>query len=284
MTSNQSEISALQAALVERARFRLIAVLILILLSVAGQLTATAQSPLDIEYKFTDNLDLDINGSLVPSTMFQSVRGLPSILILSDDLDAPLLLDLTEQTARKADAEKLSGEPRTGLVLADGATVDDYGAFDLSEDIVKLTVGGKEITIKQRPFLLGLQEAQDLKAYSLRYVYGSEDFELDAGILDTLRQTQDEVRVRIYFGSWCPHCQQHVPALVRLADELKGSAIDFEFYGLPPGFGEEPEAAANDIGAVPTGVVYISGQESGRMSSGWEHPEGVLLDIIDGSS
>jgi thiol-disulfide isomerase/thioredoxin len=89
------------------------------------------------------------------------------------------------------------------------------------------------------------------------------------------------VKITVFFGSWCPHCQQKVPIAMRLARELAGSKVKFDFYGLPHGFSNDAQAQRYGVKAVPTGIVYVNGKEVGRISGdGWESPEATLRNLV----
>ena len=46
-----------------------------------------------------------------------------------------------------------------------------------------------------------------------------------------------------------------MPLLLKVEQELAGSKIRFDYYGLPSGFGKEPEAVKYGIGGVPTAIL-----------------------------
>ena len=98
-----------------------------------------------------------------------------------------------------------------------------------------------------------------------------------------LRADEKAARVRVYFGSWCPHCKHFLPFMLRVAEELKGSKVQFEFYGLPSPFDKEPQAVAERIRGVPTGIVYVGGKEVGRIegTQDWDSPEKALAQVLD---
>jgi hypothetical protein len=76
-----------------------------------------------------------------------------------------------------------------------------------------------------------------------------------------------------------------VPNAVRVAEELAGSKVRFQFYGLPHGFSGEPEATKYGITGVPTAIVFIDGKEAGRIEgTRWLQPEVAIRDILKGSS
>ena len=67
-------------------------------------------------------------------------------------------------------------------------------------------------------------------------------------------------------GSWCPHCQEAVPRVMKVDERLKGSRIRFEYYGLPYKFSKDPETSRAKITHVPTAVVFRGGWEIGRLA------------------
>jgi len=88
----------------------------------------------------------------------------------------------------------------------------------------------------------------------------------------------------VFFGSWCPHCRQHVPLLLKVEDEVKNPNIKFEYFGLPRDF-NDPEAKKAEVKSVPIGIVYVNGREVGRITGdGWNSPEVLLDRIIAGPS
>jgi len=95
------------------------------------------------------------------------------------------------------------------------------------------------------------------------------------------------VTVRVYFGSWCPHCRQHVPYILKVEDQLKGSQVKFEYVGLkkPPEGWNDPEVKKLNVKGVPTGIVYVGGKEIGRITGdNWNAPEIQLNKIVAGQA
>ena len=149
--------------------------------------------------------------------------------------------------------------------------------------VVLVEPDGKPVELKQKPHLLGDQDLAGMKAYSRDYARLAEAYKPSAPILDRLRAEGRDVRIEVYFGSWCPACQQMVPRIMRVADELAGSNIRVDFYGLPQGdaFSRDPKAKALNITGVPTAVVFVDDRESGRiLTSGWKIPELKINSIL----
>ena len=68
---------------------------------------------------------------------------------------------------------------------------------------------------------------------------------------------------------------------MQVENALKGSKVGFEYYGLPRGFGDEPQAQQYDIKNIPTAIVRVGGQEVGRIEGGdWDKPEAKLAQLL----
>jgi thiol-disulfide isomerase/thioredoxin len=173
-------------------------------------------------------------------------------------------------------------------LLAD-ATLAPQGSFTVGSEgsPVDFRVEGHEAQLRSRPPLLGLHTAGDLKAYSPPiYVDGGRTYRPDNQVIAGLKRTGSPITIRVFFGSWCPHCQHFVPLLLRVEDELKGSKIKFEYFGLPKtGMANVPEAKKFGVNGVPTGIVLINGKEVGRVTgNAWSSPETSLATIVNGAT
>lgn len=227
------------------------------------------------------DFQVTVDGELIEDAQIYRGARPPAFLILTPALPAPTLLVPGQGGVRTLHLMKLAKRADGTIDVLPGATLELAGAFQMDGQSVVFTVENKQVRLQEKPPLLGLHESDDLKEYSVTYQQGAAAYEPDAGMLTKLKGESKPVRVRIFFGSWCPLCSRTVPHIVRLADELEGSQIDFEFYGLPHGFGDEPEARKHGVTAVPTGIVFVDGKEAGRIQGqSWLRPEQVLQDIL----
>ncbi|MES1211111.1 MAG: thioredoxin family protein, partial [Acidobacteriota bacterium] len=108
----------------------------------------------------------------------------------------------------------------------------------------------------------------------------------DPAALQALKKTPRPVNVRVYFGSWCPFCREHVPLLLKVEDQLTASGISkihFEYYGMPHDF-NDPELKRLEIKTVPTAILTVDGREIGRMEAAdWDVPEATLARLLAAS-
>lgn len=225
-----------------------------------------------------------IDGKAVEADVWQS-RIAGELLILSNELGSPVRLILRQALVETVQFMKVDQRPDGGLTLLPEATDQPLGNFKVAPggQGVLFAVDGRAVELSQKPALLGEQDLEGMKAYSRDYVRLAQAYKPSQPYIERLRAESRSVRVEVYFGSWCPFCQEMVPRMMRVAEELRGSKIEVDFYGLPQGaaFSQDPKAKALDITGVPTGVVFLDGREVGRISSnGWKLPELTLNGLL----
>ena len=171
-------------------------------------------------------------------------------------------------------------------LLAD-AQLAPLGQFQVDGQNIVFTVEGKKVSLNPRPALTGLHKGPELLTRLPEYVRASKGYTPNAASIATLRKANRPVTVHVVFGSWCPHCRQHVPMLLRVENDLKNPKINFEYYGIqpPPDGWQDPEVKRLSVKAIPTGIVYMNGKEIGRIEgTAWTSPEVQLAKILSGSA
>ncbi|HSS79337.1 MAG TPA: thioredoxin family protein [Thermoanaerobaculia bacterium] len=222
---------------------------------------------------------LIVDGVPVPAAEIYQNDKLPGMLILTSALPAPVLLSPRTQQAETVNLMKVSKQKDGSVDLLADAVLSPVGQFTTEGENVSFVFQGKKVRLNPRPALLGVKSNAELKGYLPDYVRNAKNYTPNAAAVADLKKLGKPVTVRVYFGSWCPHCRQHVPLLLKVEDQVQNPKIRFEYFGLPRDF-NDPEAKKAGIRSVPTGIVYINGKEAGRIvGEGWNSPE-VLLDRI----
>ncbi|HET9228013.1 MAG TPA: thioredoxin family protein [Thermoanaerobaculia bacterium] len=259
-----------------------------LLLLLALTLPALAQAPaIDAvlkDFARTGEFLLMVNGKPAPAYEIYKNNNLPAYLVVSPALPSAVLLTAGSMKVETLPVAKVVRKDGTAGVAAD-ADLKPQGQFKFEGDRVAFTVDGRKATLGPNPPLLGLQKAPALKNHSPEYIATARGYKPNPQVIAALKKSAKPARVRVFFGSWCPHCKSHLPYLMRLEDELRGSAakIQFEYYGLPQRFTNDPEAKKYSVDGVPTGIVFVDGKEVGRISRGdWEAPETRLSSILNG--
>jgi thiol-disulfide isomerase/thioredoxin len=228
--------------------------------------------------------NLVVDGKPVAAEIYQN-DNLPAMLILTSALPLPVLLTPRAGTAETVNLMKVAKQKDGSVDLLADATLAPLGQFKMEGENVTFNYQTKKVSLNPRPALLGLKTNADLKSYLPDYVRGARNYTPNGAVIAELNRKTVPVTVRTFFGSWCPHCRQHVPMLLKVEDQVKNPKIRFEYFGLPHGFGNDPEAKKAGVNSVPTGIVYVNGREAGRITGeGWNAPEVLLNKIIAGPS
>ncbi|HVG06520.1 MAG TPA: thioredoxin family protein [Thermoanaerobaculia bacterium] len=237
------------------------------------------------DFARTGKFLLMVNGKPAPAYEIYQNENLPAYLILSPALPSAVLLTAGTMKVDTVPAGKVIRQKDGTVGLAADADLKPQGQFKLEGDKVLFTSDGRRGSLSPNPPLLGLQKAPALKNHSPEYMVGARGYKPNAQAVAALKKRARPVKVKVFFGSWCPHCKEHLPYLLRVEEELKGAPIQFEYYGLPQRFGNDPEAKKYRVDGVPTGIVFVDGKEVGRISrNDWQSPETRLNSILNGKA
>ncbi len=263
----------------------------LILLSaLAGALLATApaaarQVGADSvlrDFERTGDYVLVFNGKQVPAEIYQSQRA-AAMLIISSSFPSPVMLSPGSGSATTVNLMKVAKKPDGSIDLLADAQLAPQGPLELTDEEIHFKVDGHSAALAPTPPLLGLRRAEEVTAHNPEYVPRAAAFAPNPQAVATFKREARPVTVRVFYGSWCPHCRELVPHVVKLEQVLKGGKIRFEYFGLPPHFGTDLPAKQNNIRAVPTAIVYVNGREIGRITgTAWNAMEFNLVALLSG--
>ncbi len=221
---------------------------------------------------------------LADAEVYQS-RSTGSMLILAGELESPVLIRLREGRVETVNLMKVDKKPDGSVTLLPDPTLASLGSYRLTSDRtgVGFDLNGQEAVLREKPHLLGNQKLESMQAYSLEYVRGATAYTPSIPVLAKLRSQTEDVQVLVFFGSWCSACKQMVPRIMKVDEQLDGSKVQIDYYGLPQGraFSADTKASAMGIKSVPTGVVFLNGKEIGRINgNGWKIPELAINNVL----
>lgn len=213
---------------------------------------------------------------LADATILHSeARG--TILILADELSAPVHLIPKSRQVQTFSADRLIDNGNGTFDIQDKTQTLTNAQFALTNGLPHFSIDGKEAFLRQRPPLLGPQDHDSLIGYDPSYAVRAESFEPQSVYIEQLKNVEAEILVKVYFGSWCHVCAETMPNILKVEEMLEGTNITFEYFGLEQGYQEEVAKRLN-ITRVPTGIIYVNGEEVGRSAGqGWKIP---TLQII----
>lgn len=91
-------------------------------------------------------------------------------------------------------------------------------------------------------------------------------YQPDPEALDKLRGLAREVRVEVYFGSWCADSKDHVSAFFKVLDLADTPLLQAVYVGVPEAKDKRgPYVRERKIEKLPTFVVLVDGREAGRI-------------------
>jgi thiol-disulfide isomerase/thioredoxin len=223
---------------------------------------------------------LEIDGASVPKATFYLAEQVPAILIRANENSSSALLKPGESSVETIPPEAVATLSNGNLEVRVGS-VPEKGKFQIYASWIVFTIENKEWTLKEKPWLLAVQNVESMLNHNPEYVWRSDTYTPDPKAIEALKTESKDVYVRVFFGSWCAHCKRSVPLMLKVATLLEGSHIHIDYYGLPRGWGSHPVAGPLKITAVPTALVSVDNKEIGRITGDqWLVPEVALQQVL----
>jgi thiol-disulfide isomerase/thioredoxin len=228
---------------------------------------------------------LVVNGKPVGAEIYQNEK-VPAILVMSSSLPSPVLLTPRAGRVETVHIMKIAKQKDGSVDLLADAVLAPVGQFQMVGENVTFAYQGRKVSLNAKPPLIGVHKSTALKQHNPLYARTATTYTPNGAAIASLKKGKPAT-VRVYFGSWCPHCRQHVPFILKVEEQLQGSPIKFEYVGLqrPPEGWKDPEIKRLKVNSVPTGIVYRDGKEIGRITGdNWNAPEIQLNKIVSGAA
>jgi thiol-disulfide isomerase/thioredoxin len=213
--------------------------------------------------------------------------GTPRAVILSPALGPPVYVASGEKTATVLEASRVQqspDDPDAVLVDADGVT----GGVPLTVDGLELrfAVAGKSVVLESRaPKLTGDLTADQLLAAIPEYRRNAKTYLPGKGDLRLLATITEPAEIDIFFGTWCPHCEQNVPRMIKVAQELNSPVLTFRYHGLSEKLADDPLARQYQLQGVPVALVKRGDKLLARIEGpSWARPEAALSAVLVGEA
>jgi thiol-disulfide isomerase/thioredoxin len=234
------------------------------------------------DFRPVEQYVLEVGGVSSPGAQILLAERLPAFLIMAPELDSAVILMPRMGTAQSVATESVAEQSDGSFALLRDVTLANEGRFQVAGRDVSFSIAGRPVVLKEKPYLLGLQEIATLEAYSSGYLQREREYSPYASVMEELRSFSRDVRVRVFFGTWCAYCSIYVPRMMRVVRELGDSAIQVEFYGLPSPATQDPIVNELRIDGVPTGVIYVGGEEVARIVGNMsQSPETALKVLLE---
>ena len=229
-------------------------------------------------------LELEPTGQFAASgsAIYRSIELPASFLVDPSPFGRPVLIMTGRLSARLLDPKRISRDAADPEVVRvdTGGPQEDFLSVRVDGPNLVVDRDGRTMTLKASPPLLGDRTVDELIEALPEYRRDAARYTPDPAALDKLRRLKQPTELLVFFGSWCPHCGQAVPRLVRVLESVRGAPIAVTFHGVPHD-GTDP--MANDLGVngLPTMIVRRDSKEVARMAGDeWAAPEKSLAALI----
>ena len=228
---------------------------------------------------------------LVPTGQFQaqgaqvcrSLEVPAAFLVSPSPFGRPVFITTGPLMARLLNPARITraeADPEVVRVDTSGPQ-DDFLSVRPDGDDLVVARDGLTMTLKASPPLLGDHTLEELLQALPEYRRSAARYEPDAGAVAKLRRVTQPTELLVVFGSWCPHCAEKVPRLVRVLGDVSSAPIAVTFHGVPHEGAPDPIIDELHIAGLPTAIVRRSGKEVARMEGdGWLAPERTLSTLI----
>jgi len=227
-----------------------------------------------------------------PAVYF-SVRA-ATYLVRMTSLGVPVLIRTGGREVETVAEEALVDRSDGGFDVRADAKVTSLGTASLVGQEFVVDVQGLKGKLSPTPPMLGWQKGERILTAVPEYARDAKKYAINEDVITALKATKSKVRIFVYFGTWCPTCSTVMGRVLRLEQELlKGMpapkegecpTFQFDYYGArpEPDTWNEPELKSHNIDVLPTGLVFIDGQDRGRiLSFDWSRPETALRRVLD---
>ena len=238
-----------------------LAVFILTIEAVAAELPGLAAVN-DLEVNGGFVLELD-GRNLEDAEIYLSEREV-AYLVVASELETPLLISPRGKSVQSVNVDSLTRKDG-GADLAAGSVLEYLGEYETRGGEMIFEIDGKVAKLEPKPPLLGHQTFEELERHDPKYAYNVRTLsEKKTASAPAPPRAGENVKIRVYFGSWSEICEMLVPKVKQLEDDWTAHGIRFEYYGLPKPLIDDQHAVDMEIRGVPTAVVFVDGEEVGR--------------------
>jgi thiol-disulfide isomerase/thioredoxin len=261
-------------------------------LGLAGWSTVVLGKPADevlTGFKPTGDFLLELDGVVLGAAQVYRSKREVCLLLVAPELPSPLLLNLRQNQVVPV-AETAVNRTMAEEVWVADPPLREFEVLERHRDSsqqerFEFTVAGRRAILRPRLPLLGLQGAEAIGQRHPVLPLLAARARMRNPQLGSLQAMEETVRVRVYFASWCRNCDSFMGQVLRLEEELQGSKVTFEYYGLPRPFDGEPVAVAEDVHGVPLADVYVGDEKRGRIGPlDFDDPVAALVYELGGAT
>ncbi len=239
------------------------------------------------QHLLTGHWQLRVDDQLDPEARIYMQRAPLQIVLISEALPAPLLIEPSKKSAVPIaeEAATIDPEDADALLVDASKTVGRSVSVVFSGQVTRITLGKKRLVIEDRDPLIGEFSVEQLRDSLPEFRRGLNLYEPGAGNMRLLERVEQDVEIHVFFGTWCPHCERLVPRLAKVLAQLETSKLTARYHLLPRRMSEDDTARQYGVGAVPTVILIADGKVLGRLEGRQlSRPETALTRVLFGGA
>lgn len=217
--------------------------------------------------------------------VYRSVEPPAAFLVLGSRFGRPVFITTGPAGARLLQPSRVIQDPSdTETVRVDtGGSQTDFLSVRMDGQNLVVERDGTTMKLTASPPILGDRSLEQVLEAMPEYRRAAARYAPAAAALEQLRRAKQPADLLVFFGSWCSHCEQVIPRLVRVLQEIRSAPIRVTFHGVPlPGV-KDPLADDLGVRGLPTGIVRRDGKEVARIEGqDWATPETTLARVVSG--
>jgi thiol-disulfide isomerase/thioredoxin len=103
-------------------------------------------------------------------------------------------------------------------------------------------------------------------------------YNLDKGVVESIKENIEDVEIKVFTGSWCPDCRVNVPRFFSIILAMDDEDFGMEIIEVSRDMSDENNMAERlGVMAIPTFIFFKDGEELGRII---ENPQGRMEEDI----
>ena len=211
---------------------------------------------------------VDINGVTDKGwKMMSPPQNKTRILLVSPLGDQALLVSIADKSVRPVDRLMVKNNPDgTTDLLAGGVSATRIIPLVANGSGATFVSDGRTFMLKPRPPLLGPHTVEDLVSDRPNFGEGIKTYQPEAAAVSFLKSYDKPTEIEVFFGSWCPVCENWVPKFLKSVQQAGNSKIQVSLIGVSRDFSTDQNLAkAKGVRGLPTFIVRQNGIEVGRL-------------------
>jgi thiol-disulfide isomerase/thioredoxin len=255
--------------------------------SLAVPFPAASAADAPARYQMSSHYQLRLNDKLEKEARFyQVLGGVPRLVIVVPGMPQAVLVAAGEKTASALDPTRVtpSADDPDTVTVSPSPVAPQTSPVTIDGTKLRFALGPSKMIVEPHDALTGEVTPEQLLAYSPEYRRLSAAYKPGRGDLRLLETLPAETELDVFFGSWCPHCEQMIPRLLRVLQELKTGNLKVHLHGVPTKIDEDPLARQYKVVGVPTGILHRGSERLATLEGqNWERPESTLAALLFGA-